>query len=176
MKLCICFAVTFLSMVTVTEAADEPVLELSGGYSVLHYSDPAGTFPAGWVGSASVLFTDWFGLTGQVSGNYKTISSAFGETHESGYAYLGGPRVVVSILPTISVFGQVMLGATHTGSATPGFGDRFITHFALEPGGGVDLRISPRWATRLSGSYRGYPLIANSANSIQLMTAIVFRP
>jgi len=145
-------------------AADTPRLELSGAYAVMHDSDRSETFPFGWVASAAGNVNTWFGVVAEVGGSYRNCencqrgpfaSQNFRGTdlHLKVHTFLGGPRVASHALSAITPFGQVLFGGTHVSGGIEWDG-ALNTGFTYQPGGGVDVRVTPKVGIRLEGDYR----------------------
>ena len=148
-------AMFFVIAVSVA-AADRPRIEFAGTYSLLQLNDDAGTFPLGWTGTVAIEANNWFAIVGEIGGDYKTYVTPPGSPgpwRGHNETFLGGPRFAMTISPAVNVFGQVLLGAQYSGTRTPRF-DLSVTRFAWQPGVGLDLSISTRWAVRFQGDYR----------------------
>lgn len=132
-------------------AQEAPAVDVGGGYSLVQDQDVDESFH-GWVASLGVNLTRWFGLVGEVGGNYKTLRCCDAEIDLSLHSYMGGARVAVrrsSVVP----FGQFLVGAVRGSSS--GFGSTSSdTRFALQPGGGVDIWIGPNAGVRVGADYR----------------------
>src|SRR5579872_4022711 len=82
--------------------------DVAGGYSAL--SAPSGSMPLGWFVSAGRNVTDNVELVGQVTGNYQATSlSSTLSTSMSEYAFVGGPRLVLSSERHI-IYAQLLVG------------------------------------------------------------------
>ena len=176
----------------VAEAADPPPLEFSGGFSVLSPGAPCGlptryTTPTGWDTGIAVHLWERLTALGTVGGDHQTVTLNFRGApalHARTYAFLAGPRVTVHPARNVSVFGQVLFGATHrraTVSAPSALlGDLAVSHFTWQPGGGVDIGLSRRWAVRLEGGYRFTPVDVLVFTAVRAQgrfaPSLVFRP
>lgn len=156
------------------EGANGRTIEVSGGYALLHLNDGAGTFPIGWNGALAIKADDWFAVVGEIGGCYKTYNNVppipAGKWRGHNETVLGGPRFTISVTRVVSMFGQVLLGAQHSGTRSPTF-DLSVTRFAWQPGAGIDVSVSTRWAVRFEGDYR-----PRDPRQERFMTGLVFRP
>jgi opacity protein-like surface antigen len=190
-------AAALLAGGTSLEAADKPSVEISGGLSVLDYNFvgtplTSSTAPLGFVTDVNIGFTDWFSVVGEAGGNYRSDNLAPQPftVRQREYALLAGPRFAKEATGNITVFGQVLLGTTFrrlaTSVETPllGAGTAFVgadalTSFAWQPGAGVDISLSQRWAVRFQGDYRLTPLNGEPGREItqpRFSSGIVFKP
>src|SRR5215472_12589748 len=80
------------------EAAEGPRADIAGGYSLIYDHDIKTTFPAGWFASAALNVTNAFAIAGEVSGHYKSESTAVSAGSENAslrvHTFLAGPRFV----------------------------------------------------------------------------------
>lgn len=174
------------------QRADGPI-EISGGLSSLASGacclPMTGTVPLGWDTGVAVRLREWFSVVGAIGGDYETLqlqATAAPASHTRVYAFLGGPRVAIHGTQSVSVFGQVLLGATHHEAAfndpsIPLVGYSSVNHFAWQPGGGVDISVGKRWAVRFEGDYRVTPIQGlvpprTALTQSRFTSGIVFRP
>lgn len=165
-------------------------LDLAGGYSFARITNGDGlNEPVGWFGSVGVGITSIFAIVGEVNGAYKTDSETFGdptlgsirvEASHQAHSYLGGPRVM-SRPGTVRVFGQVLFGGeTDHLSATGTYGtfsyshSDSVTNFAIQPGGGVDVKLAKTLGLRFGGSFRAVDGDGEWGKIVQLYTGVVF--
>lgn len=147
---------------TVAFAQDNPKAEVFGGYSYLRSSGSNGNSFNGWEGQATAFLSPHFGVTGDVSGNYRSTSlSAFGtdltgSANQHLYNFLFGPTVRAPF-GNHAVFAHALFGASRSslnaGVSIPivgGFstGVNSATAFGMALGGGFDLGLSPHFAIR----------------------------
>jgi len=147
------------------ESTVAPRAEIFGGYSYLRNNNNGFN---GWTGQATVNFGRYFGITGQVDGNYRTaasLNSLFGigsllgitaSANQHVYDFLVGPTATARFGKS-SVFAHALFGEAHS-SLSAGAGLPFIgglstgvtsaTGFAMAFGGGVDIGLSKRFAIR----------------------------
>lgn len=133
-------------------AAQERAGDVALSYSTLRDYELRETFTKGWVVSAAGHLWRGLSLVGEVGGNYRTLS--FGETDFdlSMHAYLGGIRIRREHR-AVTPFAQVLAGMARAAVSSPDGGESDYA-FALQPGGGVDIRITDRLAVRVQGDYR----------------------
>lgn len=136
-----------LFLLAAPAAAQEstPVVEVSGGYSVLPEDSWDGEeWWSGWLASGSVSVTRWFGVAAEVGTNYYSARYSF-DGQEFEYSvdrlFAGlGPRFVARGR-RVSGFGHVLVGVEN----------RFTENlFAFQAGGGADV-----WLTRAMGVRAG---------------------
>jgi hypothetical protein len=140
-------------------AQDAPKAEVFGGYSYLRNS---GNSFNGWEGQATANLNRHFGVTADISGNYRNQSLNIFQTGLTGsanqrlYNFLFGPTVT-GRFGNHSVFAHALFGAAHStlrsGVTIPIVGGistdvNNATAFAMALGGGFDLGISPHFAIR----------------------------
>jgi hypothetical protein len=131
---------------------------LFGGYDYLRNNSNGFN---GWQGQGTFNFTRHLGVTGDVSGDYRTpISfSVLGVTasaHQRLYTYLFGPTVTTSF-GRASIFGHALFGQAHSslgaGITIPIIGGistglTSANAFAMAFGGGLDIGLSRHFAIR----------------------------
>ena len=173
----VCIGVVMLLAIFRSSAiAQQRRVELSAGYSLLHVNSASSNFPRGWFGSAGGRFAigkfrkDWFGLMGEVSGNEKTVDPLGFTLHLSAFSLLGGARVVAHEWGQLTPFAQFLAGVTREGVNSDALQtNSSVTHFAYQPGGGVDVGVTSRWAIRGAVGWR-FIGTAGIPNSYQQFT------
>jgi len=149
-------------------AQDEhPRVEIFGGASYL----PADNmdFPRndsfGFQTSINGNFNRWFGIVGDVGGQYNRTP------HTSVHEFLAGPRFTKRT-KRVTVFGHVLVGASVGHTSIQGFSDR---GFTLGGGGGFDINLSPRIAIRpLQLDYIG-SFVDILENNFRFGSGVVFK-
>jgi opacity protein-like surface antigen len=135
-----------------------PVVETSAGYAFMRDTTMEENFPAGWYFSAGANLNQWFGLTGEVTGAHKQLAGIAPVSVKANlYTVMGGPRFFFKhgrIVP----FAEVLAGAAHLRwkaetAGTPGAAVT-DTKFALQPGGGVTVLLTPSVSVRGAVDYR----------------------
>jgi hypothetical protein len=162
--------------------AQEPHVEFSGGYSLLHVKTASSNFPIGWFGSGGGRVAlgkfrkDWFGLVGEVSGNQKTLNPLDFELHLTALSLMGGAKFVAHEWRQLTPFGQFLVGITREGAKSEALHiDGSVIHFAYQPGGGVDVGVTSRWAIRAAVSWRLLGTMGPSNSYQQVMAGVLWR-
>jgi hypothetical protein len=140
-------------------AQDEtPKVTVFGGYSLLRNG---GNNTNGWDGQGTFNFTRYLGVTADISGNYRNLSSlpipiVSAGVNQHLYTFLFGPTVTGN-LGRASVFGHALFGIAQASSST-GVSLPFIggintsvnsaSAFAMAFGGGLDINLGRHFALR----------------------------
>jgi hypothetical protein len=131
---------------------EHPRVEVFGGFSCL----PANTltdFPRddsyGFQGSVAVNLNRWFGIVGDVGGQYRTVTDLGpnwpGVTATTSvYEYLVGPRFFLK-RNRITLFAHALVGGATGNAGLAGFSD---SELAVGGGGGLDINLNRRIAIR----------------------------
>jgi opacity protein-like surface antigen len=163
-----------LALPVSSTAQGTPRAEFSAGWRLLQAMDFDGetdeTFPAGWYADVAVNVTDAIALVGDVSGAYKS----FEETFTTGgirfdatanlkiHTFMGGVRFNARPNPRVTPFAQALFGLARADarveatSTVAGFNfdeSESENEFAIEAGGGVNLRLTDAIGVRAYGSY-----------------------
>lgn len=158
-------------------AQDHPKAELFGGYSFARINPGEGVsgenFPGGWHASIAGNVNNWFGVAGDFSGHYKSISGVKVNTH----TFMFGPRFSYRKNEKVTPFAHVQFGGARIGGA--GISE---SAFAMSFGGGVDAKINDKVAfrvaqfdyilTRFDGPVTG---TTQNQHNLRFSTGIVFR-
>ena len=160
-------------------AQDQPKAELFGGYSYLRINPGGGVngenFPAGWHASIAGNLNNWFGIAGDFTGHYKTISGVKTKVH----SFMFGPRISYRKNDRITPFAHVLFGGTHVNAGAFGVGAS-DNAFSVAIGGGVDAKINDHFAFRV-GQFDyvltrfNIPTISNTQHNFAISTGIVIR-
>ena len=156
-------------------AADGVPVEASGGYSYLHDQGASSNFPSGWTGSVSVGINSKLSVVGELGGSYQTLTTPSGNVTGHIYSFLGGARYTAYSAGKVSVFGQALVGAARSSLGV----DTTVspeTDFALQPGGGVDVTLAPKWAVRVQGDFRAIRASGSTTKQERVAAGIVFKP
>jgi hypothetical protein len=157
---------SLFSSVDNATAQDKARFETYGGYSLLRLKLP-GTFQGedtrilqsivgtmlGWNAGVTANITNNFGITGDVSGYYRTIEGDLdGDTKASAkiHSFLGGPRFSGSG-EKVRPYAHALFGVGKiNGSAEVDSGEGSFSNygFAMAFGGGLDVVVSPKIAIR----------------------------
>jgi len=133
-------------------AQDIPRVEFSAGYAYLKDKDIDESFPLGWYADIAGNLTPWLGLVGEVGGSYKTVNDQGDDVKLSVHSLMGGVRLAHRG-GGATLYGQVLAGAARASVSFLGQSDS-NTDFAVQPGVGVDIRLSDGMALRLGGDFR----------------------
>lgn len=114
----------------------------------------------------------WFGVAGDVSGGYATVNGVSTRT----YTYTGGPVFSYRNNEKLTPFAHALFGGFHASAGVSGLSTS-TNGFAMQFGGGADLKLSDRIAWRLAQvdwmllHSQGETLNKN----VRISTGIVFR-
>ena len=145
----------FVVFATTSFAQSTPAFEGSFGYSFLR--DFSNFNPHGWIGSASGNVNDWFGINGEVGGNYSD------SLNSSAHSFLAGPQISFRSTPVVTPWAHFLVGVMRTQTsfrilAFPGpvgfLASGTNSDFAIQPGGGIDYWLQPHLGLRLGADYR----------------------
>ncbi len=168
-------ALAFLSVLLAMPlvAADTPKGELMGAYSVLNDRELDETFNVGFVASGAVYLSDSAALVGEVGGNYKTIEGIdlSVTTLMGGFKFAGHGSGATPFL-------QVLAGAARAKGSVGGLGvdvSATNTKFAVQPGIGLDLRLSDAVDLRIGGDYRRIFTEHEGTNEFRGYAGLVFK-
>jgi hypothetical protein len=144
----------------VVAQVESPKATIFGGYSYLNNNSKGYN---GWDAQGTYNFTRHFGLTADISGNNRNLTSltflGFGPSvNQHLYTYLFGPTAT-AYFGKSSVFAHALFGAAHStlgaGISIPivggiSTGVTSANAFAMEFGGGLDLGLSKHFAIRVA--------------------------
>jgi hypothetical protein len=133
-------------------AAQEHKGDVAFGYSLMHDSELEETFPMGWSFAVNGNLNDMFSVVGEIGGNYKTIDAFGSDLNVSVHTFMGGPRFR-NERGKVVPFAQVLAGMARGSVEYLGESENG-TDFAIQPGGGVDVRVTDRFGVRVQGDYR----------------------
>lgn len=133
-------------------AAQDQKGDVAFSYSILHDSDIEETFPTGWSFAVNGNLNDVFGIVGEAGGNYKTIDVFGSDVNLRVHTFMGGLRLRTESGKAVP-FAQVLAGMARGSYSFLGESDD-STEFAVQPGGGVDFRVTDRFGVRVQGDYR----------------------
>ena len=91
------------------------------------------------------------------------------------HAFLAGSRFSVRPHGTVAVFGQVLFGSASSNAVVANI-ESTTTDLAIQPGGGVDVGVGPKWAVRLQGNYRVIRASAVTTKQERFLAGLVFHP
>ena len=130
-------------------AQDIPAWEIAGGYSFTRAVTDEVTLPVGGFVSGARNVTDMLAIVGEVSGAYKSEAEFGFEIDKLVVTLMGGVRYYRR-LARVTPFAQFLLGGAAL-IAQPNDG---AIDFAIQPGAGVDIRLTDRLAARVQGDWR----------------------
>jgi opacity protein-like surface antigen len=133
-------------------SAQEQKGDVAFGYSLIHDSELEETFPMGWAFAANGNLNDMFSVVGEIGGNYKTVDVFGTDFSFRVHSFMGGMRFRNDQGKAVP-FAQVVLGLARLNASFLGESES-SNEFAIQPGGGVDFRVTDRFAVRVQGDYR----------------------
>ena len=165
---------TLLLSLSVPVFAQGPRAEVSGGYSFVRDQEIEMNFQ-GWLASVTGNYNKWFGIEGEVGGNYNTTQVRGTNIDMSIHSFAGGPHFSSRMSNGLGVapFGHVLVGAAHASASFFGLGGS-TTHFLLEPGGGINYWFRNNLGIRLGGDYRRIFSDNGDTNQFRFHAGVVF--
>ncbi len=175
MRKTFCVAAMLALLTIPVFAQDHPKADVFGGYQFLRLNPGHGETGEnfnGWNAAVTGWLNGYFGVTGDISGAYKTISGV----KLSQYTFMFGPTIASHSNDKIVPFAHVLLGGAHcTTDAGPCFTTGNNTVFALAFGGGVDVG-SSKIAVRVGQfDYLRTKYGNDSQNNFRYSAGVVFR-
>lgn len=151
-------------------AQDTPKAEFFGGYSYLRVNPGSGSDGIntnGWMASLSGNFNDWFGVTGQFTGHYKSISGVSTNVH----SYMFGPRISSHSNEKWTPFVHFLFGGARGGG-----GGVSENGFAMDFGGGFDYNAGDKVGVRIvQFDYVPFRFSGVWIHNFAISTGVVFR-
>lgn len=127
-------------------AQETPKAEVFGGYQYTHISSGGESESFnGWNASVTGNVNKYFGVAGDFSGSYKTISGVSVKV----YTYTFGPVISLNHEGTFNPFVHALFGGAHLSASVSGLGSGGTNGFTMMMGGGADAKVSPHFAVRL---------------------------
>lgn len=161
-KLYLMLALIFVSALS---ARAQDKIELSAGYSYMHFRATPAVNLNGFDLAGQYKFSDWLGVAADAGGEYGKV----GGVSSRVYTYLFGPQV--SWPRRVSPFGHILLGGAHFDGG--GFASK---SFAWAIGAGIDARVNGRISWRIiEGDVLPTHLGSNDQHNTRLSTGIVVR-
>jgi hypothetical protein len=148
-------------------------LWIAGSYVWLNGLGVTNDYPVGWLASVGWNLAGPWAIVGEVGGSYETTrisTPPSSDIHAHFYNFAVGPRIASTRRQTVRPFAQVLLGGVQAGSE---FGS--ISHFAWQPGGGIDVRVSDALAIRVQTDYRVIPFGTTAVKQWRIATGVVLR-
>ncbi len=157
-------------------AQDSPKAEVFGGYQYLRLNDVLGTGvdvnANGWEASVTGNVNQWFGVTGDFGGVYKSVTGA--DAHI--YTYTGGPVINLNHSGVVNPFVHALLGGARFGGSVSGEGSGGTNGFTMMYGGGVDVKVSKLFALRGQVDWEYFRFSGVNFNkNVRVSTGIVLR-
>jgi len=167
----------------IVDAQDGPRGEVAGGYQFMWDGDLEESFPTGWFVSAGANVTGRLAVIGEIAGSHKsTKETGSGADFESSFdlfTYLGGTRIAFApATSAVRPFAQFLAGAANAQATIIVAGmtiDESQTRLAIQPGGGVDIRVTDSVAARAMVDYRRTFFEEADGNEIRVAAGIVVR-
>lgn len=174
----------FLSFLGVAaRAQDTPKVDIFAGYSYVRQNPSAAGASSFSLngGSASIAYNAKSWLSGVADfGGYHNGNILNSGVDGTVSTYLFGPRVSYRHYERVTPFGEVLFGVAHASASIAGTSGS-NNAFAMTVGGGVDYKLSDRFAIRpvkVDYLLTRFPEIGTSAktqNNLRVSTGIVFR-
>jgi opacity protein-like surface antigen len=173
-------------------AQESPKVEVFGGFSYLRDDLDQGLLrdARGWNISANYNLNNFLGVKADFSGHhgeraYVDPLEVFKEK-ENNFTFLFGPQFSYRKNERVVPFAHVLLGARRSkysweftdivSGAPTGDGEFSDNAFTAAFGGGVDLKLTKRWAVRLvQADYLLTRFYGNTQNNLRIGTGFVFR-
>ena len=143
-------------------AQETPKAELSGGYQLNRFDEE--TVSKGWSFDVAGNLNKMIGIVGEVGGVYKSKSDSGITDDMNIHQFMGGVRLNGRQNPKAAFFGQILAGAARVSFSESGsvkLGSTTITinqkdsktDFALQIGGGVNVRATGKVGVRIGADY-----------------------
>ena len=170
-KLLLMFAV--MSVMSLPMLAQENYkAEIFGGYQYTRLGGSNGTNFNGWNAAATGNLNSWFGITGDISGAYKSESGAHLHLHN----FLFGPTVSYNRASKVKPFAHALFGFSRADAGISGLASGSDNAFAMALGGGIDVGIGRNFAVRLvQADYLMTRFGSASQNNARISVGLVAR-
>ncbi len=164
-----------ISVFALSVQAQTPQAEVFGGYSFFRLNPGQGAsgenVPAGWHASVAGNINEWFGIAGDFSGHYKDIMGV----DTSAHSFTFGPRITSRGDENFQPFAHAQFGAARISASALGISVS-DTVFAMNLGGGVDIKAGDRFSWRAAQfDYVLTRFGGESQNNFRFSTGIVIR-
>lgn len=173
--LCISASVASLS----AQSQGARTYDVALGYQYMHDQDLAkqdpdlgANFRAGWMVSGGLRFARSLWAIGEVSSTSKTFNIPGDKPKARVSTFMAGPRLSGGRHAGISPFGQVLFGSAWASTSLLSVSET-VSHFAYQPGGGVDLNVSDRFGIRIEGDYRVIRASGHNSKEPRFVAALV---
>jgi hypothetical protein len=172
-KLILAVAVIAMLSISAFSQSEPSKFDLFAGYSYTHVSGGGGgtSIPKGFEFAGTGYFNKNIGITGDVSGHYKSESGVDANV----YQFLFGPTFRADV-GRAKPFAHALFGGSRTGASISGVGSGSTTSFAQAYGGGVDVSASKNFSVRIVQAdwIRTSPVDGLTLNYARLSFGIVF--
>lgn len=172
-------------------AQDFSRFETFGGYQYTRLSTTISPVQSanGWDGAFTVKLTKQFGITGDFTGAYQTVSGSYinvsGTFPGHYYTFAGGPMVSFPSKSRLTPFAHALFGGIRVSSSASADGvtvGASKTGFTTMLGGGLDVRLNPHISIRAVQFDWMYDLfsgvgplgITSTAGNFKIATGVVF--
>jgi hypothetical protein len=181
----IVLSVAFSTAAKPAMAQDNPSVQVSGGYNVLHLDvdaeDPEdlANLPVGWYADVVGNVTNIFGVVGQASGNYKTVDTFGVDVDTKIHTFMGGVRVGGGSA-NVKPFGQLLFGAARLSASSNASGllpfdiSDSETDPAIQFGAGVNVMADAPVGVRIGGAYTRVYSDDERSNAFSFNVGLVF--
>jgi hypothetical protein len=163
-------AVAVIGLMSISAfAQNESKFDFFAGYSYLHVGDAGdeANVPAGFELQGTGYFNKNFGITGDFSGHYKSVSGVDFNIHN----FLFGPTVRGNV-GKASPYAHFLRGGTRAGAGFAGASD---TAFSYAIGGGLDVSAGHSFSIRLvQVDWLRTHFVDDWQNHARVSTGIVF--
>jgi hypothetical protein len=154
----VCVVVTYGLCPTVARAQGELGWDVAVSYVSTKTITYGNTYPHGWLlaGGVSMIGARGVGVgvNAEVGTSYDHSDAAYDpELNASFRNYMAGPRLLVQT-PHVAPFAQLLLGSITVGCPMCGY----LSKFAWQPGGGVDIHLAKSVWLRAQGDFRRIPV------------------
>ena len=165
-----CFLAMF-SLAAMAQESSFPKSEVFVGYQYTRLE--GGLNANGWNFAANGNFNEWFGITGDFSGAYKSENGV----SFRNYTYTFGPVISLRANKAFTPYVHALIGGDHASTTVQGFGSASGNGYAMLAGGGVDLNFSQHIAFRAAQA--DWMLLhgsgSTSSKNARISTGIVFK-
>jgi hypothetical protein len=152
--------------------AQEEKGNVAVSYSILHDSDVSETFPMGWLFAVQGNVMPQLAIVGEVGGNYKTVDVFGTDLSLRVHSFMGGIKFQ-GPSPKATGFAQFLVGGVSGSASILGESDSG-TAIAFQPGGGVDIKLTPAVGLRVQGDYRILRDEGESSSEFRFAVGAVF--
>ena len=160
-----------LLLCVTTKAQQTPAWEFSGGYSHMIANVSGKSFNLdGGEGSVDENINNWFGGRLEVNAWGGNVAG----TRVTAQTFTYGPVFTYRKMDRFTPFAHFQIGAIHASQGYLGISESAFK-FAIVPGGGVDVAVSPSLAIRAQGDYLASYFLNSRQNNFQFSIGLVFR-